>query len=358
MRKILFAIGVLFLTISICSLTGCYDDIKTDSLPIIPETGNVEDLGAISVKVNGKADLGDDPRAYYSPQFRVGIEYCLNNAFDTTAFRVQIDGNKIIDKSFSVKLSALLPNTKYYYRTYITVSSGDAIDHFGETKSFKTKAMSPEDYYVDLNLPSKTLWASMNVGAETCVGPGDIFAWGETSQREGLYNWLTYTKLGNGYDEQRHLPILTKYCLSDEYGAVDSISALLDEDDAATVNWGPEWCTPSYKQIKELIDHCTWYWTSVNGQYGYLIASNRNDNAIFLPAAGEIGSAYQDSPDRWEVGWAGFYWSRNIENEQGYSGSAYILTFDKKDLYTAASYRCYGYTVRPVRKPSTQPQQE
>lgn len=353
MRKILFAIGVLFLTISIGTLPGCYIPPEIPDTIYEPETGDVEDLGAISVKVHGKADLGEDPRAYTSPQFRVGVEYCLNNAFDSTKFRVQIDGSKIIDKSFSVKLSALLPNTKYFYRTYITKSSGEIVDYFGQTKSFKTKSMKPEDYYVDLNLPTKTLWASINVGAETCIDPGDIFAWGETSQREGLYNWLTYT-LAEGYNEEKHLPILTKYCLNSEYGAVDSISALQDEDDAATVNWGPEWCTPSRKQLSELIDHCTWYWTSVNGANGYLVVSKHNDNAIFLPAAGEIGSAHQDSPGRWEVGWAGFYWSRDIEQVKGYSGSAFILTFDSKDLYTAESYRCYGYPIRPVRKPQTQ----
>ena len=34
--------------------------------------------------------------------------------------------------------------------------------------------------FVDLGLPSGTLWATCNVGAEAPEGYGDYFAWGET----------------------------------------------------------------------------------------------------------------------------------------------------------------------------------
>lgn len=45
--------------------------------------------------------------------------------------------------------------------------------------------------YVDLGLPSGTLWATCNVGATTPEGYGDYFAWGETTPKE-TYNWMTY----------------------------------------------------------------------------------------------------------------------------------------------------------------------
>ena len=42
--------------------------------------------------------------------------------------------------------------------------------------------------YVDLGLPSGTLWAICNVGADKPEDYGDYFAWGETTPKE-LYDW-------------------------------------------------------------------------------------------------------------------------------------------------------------------------
>ena len=45
--------------------------------------------------------------------------------------------------------------------------------------------------YVDLGLPSGTLWATCNVGATTPEGYGNYYAWGETTTKS-TYNWSTY----------------------------------------------------------------------------------------------------------------------------------------------------------------------
>ena len=58
--------------------------------------------------------------------------------------------------------------------------------------------------YVDLGLPSGTLWATCNVGAEVSEGYGDYFAWGETEPKT-VYDWTNY-KYCNGDSDQ-----LTKY---------------------------------------------------------------------------------------------------------------------------------------------------
>ena len=65
--------------------------------------------------------------------------------------------------------------------------------------------------YVDLGLPSGTLWATCNVGADTPEGYGYYFAWGETQQKEA-YNWSTY-KYSHGNSD-----LLTKYCSVSELG--------------------------------------------------------------------------------------------------------------------------------------------
>ena len=94
--------------------------------------------------------------------------------------------------------------------------------------------------YVDLGLPSGTLWATCNVGADTPEGYGDYFAWGETTPKT-TYNWNTYKYCNGG----EGLNTLTKYCSDSNFGYngfTDNLTVLqLMDDDAATVNWGSGW---------------------------------------------------------------------------------------------------------------------
>ena len=90
--------------------------------------------------------------------------------------------------------------------------------------------------YVDLGLPSGTLWATCNVGADSIGDYGDRFAWGETSPKEA-YNWQNYK-----YAVINDRVWLLKYCVNDwgthngEYGfegfreVIKSIPHLSDID--------------------------------------------------------------------------------------------------------------------------------
>ena len=53
---------------------------------------------------------------------------------------------------------------------------------------------SNDHTYVDLGLPSGTLWATCNVGAETPEEYGNYFAWGEIETKD-YYDWNTYRGL-------------------------------------------------------------------------------------------------------------------------------------------------------------------
>ena len=102
--------------------------------------------------------------------------------------------------------------------------------------------------YVDLALPSGTLWAAYNVGATSAEQPGTFFAWGETKGKTE-YNRSTYQiggELTHGYKN------ISKYVTKSEYGKdgiTDNMSTLLPEDDAATANWGGDWVMPTLEQI-------------------------------------------------------------------------------------------------------------
>ncbi len=191
--------------------------------------------------------------------------------------------------------------------------------------------------YVDLGLPSGTLWATMNVGANSPEEYGDYFAWGETTPKD-VYNWSTYKWCMGNYNK------LTKYCTKSNYGYngfVDNKTELDPEDDAATANWGPEWRMPSKDQQDELCAECTWQWTTRNGVNGYLVTSNHNGASLFLPAAG----------NRWDgdlpgAGWWGSCWSRTLYSSSPYY--AYGLSFHSDYVYWYDGNRSYGFSVRPV----------
>jgi hypothetical protein len=211
--------------------------------------------------------------------------------------------------------------------------------------------------YVDLGLPSGTLWATCNVGADSPEGYGDCFAWGETvpygqedtsnatnyayagNYTKTYYNWSTY-KWCNGSNNT-----MTKYCTSSSYGFngfTDDKTELDPEDDAAYVNWGPAWRMPSLEQMNELRTNCTWTWTTKGTVNGYEVTGS-NGNSIFLPAAG-----YGHDSSLGSAGSCGVYWSRTLFESN--PGIAWYLYFDSSFVTTdEEGGRYFGLSVRPVR---------
>ena len=194
-----------------------------------------------------------------------------------------------------------------------------------------------EHEWVDLGLPSGTLWATCNVGANSPEEYGDYFAWGET-QPKTTYSWSTY-KYCKGTNDT-----MTKYCTNSDYGTVDNKTELEPSDDAATVNWGSNWQMPSFEQLKELYNssYTTTTWAIFNGKYCRKITSKSNGNSIFLPPAG-----YRSGTNFSESGNYGNYWSRSVAANN--SRCVYSLRFYSGDINASYHGRDAGRSVRPVR---------
>ena len=189
---------------------------------------------------------------------------------------------------------------------------------FISCKDDKDEPVTPDEYeYVDLGLPSGTLWATCNVGANAPEEYGDYFAWGETSPKsvynEDNYKWCD----GSIFN-------LTKYNSRIEYGTVDGKFRLDDEDDAAYVNWGPSWRMPTSEEQRELLYECSWEWTTRKGVNGRL-GTGPNGKTIFLPAVG-----YYNRKSQTIAGTHGVYWSNTPDHVMPYS--AHVLHFDSGDF--------------------------
>ncbi len=178
---------------------------------------------------------------------------------------------------------------------------------------------------VDLGLSTK--WASWNVGASAPEEYGDYYAWGETETKSS-YTEESYLYYKNG----SYIDLGADIC-GTSY-------------DVAHVKWGEEWCMPTEKEFQELIDKCTWQWTSINGVAGHKV-TGLNGNSIFLPASG-----YYYGEEVQYCGEDGYFWSC-IAHEKD-EGDSYLLGFAIDGYLKMSSFHRYeGFTIRPVTKEKT-----
>ncbi len=173
---------------------------------------------------------------------------------------------------------------------------------------------------IDLGLSVK--WASWNVGATAPEEYGGYYAWGETEVKDN-YSEDTYLYYQNG-----------------EYVDIGTdISGT--EYDVAHVKWGDGWRMPTLNEIKELINNCTWSWTTQNDVNGYKVTGS-NGNSIFLPAAGY----HCYDTEFYGRGEKGFFWSGT--KSEHYSYYAFRLYFSSGYHDGGTQFRNSGNTVRPV----------
>ena len=215
---------------------------------------------------------------------------------------------------------------------------------FNSGKDDKDEPFPDNHEYVDLGLPSGTLWATCNIGADSPEESGDYFAWGETTPKD-YYQWNSYK--WHSSDNNNRFEALTKYWVGEDYGTPDGKRELDPEDDAATVNWGPGWRMPTLGQLQELVSECEWQWVEQKGVYGRLL-TGPNGKTLFLPAAG----GYSTIP--FNEGVCCYYWSRTLCSpdqlilEAADSHEAYILFANSRRKEVWYDSRYDGLTVRAV----------
>ena len=103
---------------------------------------------------------------------------------------------------------------------------------------------------------------------------------------------------------------------------------------------GAEWRMPTLTEQIELLDNCTWEWTTQNSVNGRKV-TGPNGNSIFLPAAGyRYGSSLSNA------GSYDYFWSSSLNESHPYG--AYVLYFYSGSYDWGYYGRYYGRSVRAV----------
>ena len=201
--------------------------------------------------------------------------------------------------------------------------------------------------YVDLGLPSGTLWATCNLGATSPYEGGYYFAWGEVEPKDD-FSWEDYqffegveTDYNNG-----------QWAILEDIG--NNICGT--EYDAARHQWGSGWRLPNEEELYELRMLCWSKYTTENGVKGCRVYGQNGHN-IFL-AINSVGPLWYGEPDFFD-GTDSAFWGGELATEYGYNGrpiepsnrAMSILVQTGVNLQTSDCRRASGAMVRAVVNP-------
>lgn len=247
----------------------------------------------------------------------------------------------------SVRAVVGTPNDYLPNRDTVTINQAET-----NRQGFPVSGFVDGYSYVDLGLPSHTLWATYNVGASLPHEDGEYYCWGETSPNE-LYGWDEHYKFFTKRSDKGpyYYAQYSKYTwFTAHHGTVDGKYVLDPEDDAATVNWSSRWCMPTPAQIDELNAYCTTFRkdVTVNGKTyrGFVAQSTVNDNVAFFPYADFKNDCSGVSIDHLSA----WYWTNTLDDETDYWAKCAIFS-PQEDLFKPShTSRTNGLSVRAVVK--------
>lgn len=213
---------------------------------------------------------------------------------------------------------------------------------------------SDQGMYVDLGLPSGTLWAKGNivsdgnggykVGQETDYGA--YFSWGNSVPHFSASG----TTFDDGYDfgtsstgsPYKDTPGATIQYTTSHKDADFSPSSI---NDAARQLLGGKWRVPTANEIQELVDNTDFQFTTINGvKGGKFMKKSDNSIYVFLPGTGFYDtSSHQMS---WRVG-LGDYWSSSLNGDDAVF-YLYFQTPSTRQL-SDTGQRFMARGIRPVR---------
>lgn len=181
---------------------------------------------------------------------------------------------------------------------YTTISSGSTEEH----------------EYVDLGLPSGTLWATCDIGSDKPENAGNKYAWGEIKVKE---EYTDENSLTNGLE----LPDISG---NPQY-------------DASRVHWGGAWRIPTYEEWLELGINCRREVLFLNGKEVIKVIGPNGNSIIF-------SQDYEDS------GQMLFQCSTPSDYDHyPLKDASYAGIVTSRIIHVENIGRSYGAPVRPVK---------
>ena len=270
-------------------------------------------------------------------QKQKGIQQSLRNLVSDS-----LESNTDLDAEDKQNIESLISQTIFLQDENIytgEIVTDDAIFNITIEDDEVTIEKTSIDY-VDLGLPSGTLWATKNIGAQHSTQRGYYFSWGNLEGYVASYTEGDYQGTIVGYSF-----IQDNYELTNGYGLSGTIP---EEKDAAYDSWGEDWRIPSDTQFQELIDNCTITWVTKNGIPGKLFTSNINGKTLFIVNNGYGNATTLDSPM-----YQAAYWT-NVEDEVNTNRAlAFALSTSILSNLTIIhpEEKRFGFGVRPVQVP-------
>ena len=227
----------------------------------------------------------------------------------------------------------------------------DILDKFDLSKEDKNKVLNKIDSsggqsggsgngnaskieFVDLGLPSGTLWAKANLGAISPAQQGLVYAWGETEGHVTPYGDKKFTE----YDYKFYNPESSQYT---KYNKTDGLISLMLEDDAA-YQYDNTCRTPTMDQVWELIENTNYEYIYIDNIDCIKLTGN-NGNYICLP----IYATFTEGGTEGGSYIAGSYMTTALGEDKRDTQKMIIL--NGQDAYTFASSRYNGMMIRPVK---------
>ena len=166
------------------------------------------------------------------------------------------------------------------------------------------KQIYNDTLFVDLNLPSGTLWSKYNLGVNPFESDtkenwyGDYYAWGELEPKDEytIENYKFFTMDNN-------IRVVQKYMNNEQRSGrkADSISQLELVDDVAYQTY--EAYIPNTQMIDELNDNTSFEWVNnyndIKQLNGLLFTSDFNRNTLFIPAHGDSNNDSNNIVEFW-----------------------------------------------------------
>ena len=251
-------------------------------------------------------------------------------------------------------IEGLQPETTYHIEVAVENDAWQWVERYIEFTTPSLPYPSLPYSYVDLGLPSGTLWSDKNVGAENPWDNGAYFSWGNVDGH-------TVDESGNTTDGYSFDTITYSTTLGGQYTG----SELDAEHDAATVNMGGEWRMPTKDEMGELVGNTDHYYIDENGN---ILTKSELDGSINLRSICFVKKSenfdYDNRSNFIEIPFAGlcsgselivnglygYIWSRSVlERNMEIAYQLYLDNDGSIDADNSGQYRHCGLSIRGVK---------